>query len=1114
MSEQLQFVSWARRGVGAATTAEIHGIHRSVTLSLDVTADVPGQQTRTAKDVKSTPLTVLGPADIQPRSEDFGIVRRSPHRSDHPIEPNLLACIEFAHPDVPWLFSPKEAAPEQLTPWIMLVVVRMTPEQETNTLKARPNTPYQILRIDSAESVPNPSDAWAFAHVQVVADDPAGALSAVKDNPGSPMVRSRILCPTRLDPESRYFAALVPTFEAGRLVGIGQDSDADGLWTPTAGVELPVYDGWFFTTGPVGDFELLARKLGPLPTEQYAQLGIGIRRVAVGPRGALMQREEDAAVRFEPAVHEIPTAIARTAKAGSLAPPGEPPEAAAPAAPEAIALHERLKELVNIVAGATDTDPIVGPPLYGQWPAETPSIDGQPATAALQPLPAGSRQTWIEELNADPYLRIAAGLGAQLIQQDQEEYMAEAWNQLADLVTANLRIRWATLMSASMTAVHTKLVGAAPALALRTVAPALARVLDTDGTATVRARLDDTTLPREAIGAALSRTARYVTRATRFAETPQTITSAVTKVADALVTSALTALPARFGTPAGIDQAQLGELLSRPELADKIRADGGVDPGQYLRQITAVPDTMKVLATKITEVAGPLVEDHQPQVQVQLNEQINEQARRLADVLDRDGIAQRRVTPRILNEVNQLRIAPVRTMSADAIATLNAAALQTPAVDIGGVQARLAPLAIDDAVTQISLSPRLLGGAGSLIAAAGGGVRELGVGAAEGLKVTALAGLGMRAPLADDIVGTLGEADATLVKQAVTQIGADFVAPTGKPATPALQQFSYATAGQMLAALKPDSAYSRMLSYAHTFAPASGVVRRPDWEFHPAMAAPQLHTPLVTRLTTLDQEWVLGGVGKLPNNTICLLELNRRFVEALLVGANHEFARELLWRRYPTDLRGTCFHRFWDAPPTLSIADLTTWQGLLGTHSGVGKNLTVLVIKGDLLRRYPNTLVSAEKGTTSNVQGDTDFRSDGEVASELFRGFIGADVTYSVLDIDPQTLRQRADNDPHSLHCWYISLLEPYDELRFGLDDEDRGPNKALVRGANGLLDYSAADDWTWQGLDYTHPPHIPKHITVDRLFAANSSAIAGASLLQRPFRLLLRAPDYMPEEN
>ena len=31
-----------------------------------------------------------------------------------------------------------------------------------------------------------------------------------------------------------------------------------------------------------------------------------------------------------------------------------------------------------------------------------------------------------------------------------------------------------------------------------------------------------------------------------------------------------------------------------------------------------------------------------------------------------------------------------------------------------------------------------------------------------------------------------------------------------------------------------------------------------------------------------------------------------------MVGANHEMNRELLWRRYPTDRRGTPFRRFWD----------------------------------------------------------------------------------------------------------------------------------------------------------------------------------------------------------
>ena len=31
-----------------------------------------------------------------------------------------------------------------------------------------------------------------------------------------------------------------------------------------------------------------------------------------------------------------------------------------------------------------------------------------------------------------------------------------------------------------------------------------------------------------------------------------------------------------------------------------------------------------------------------------------------------------------------------------------------------------------------------------------------------------------------------------------------------------------------------------------------------------------------------------------------------------MVGLNHEFARELLWREFPTDQRGSYFRQFWD----------------------------------------------------------------------------------------------------------------------------------------------------------------------------------------------------------
>src|SRR3954454_12038371 len=114
MTDSLQFISWSRRGAGAGMTAEVDGIRRSVSLPLQVTA--AGREV----DAPSGPIRLMGPADIEPLSADFGIVRRSPRPDSHPIEPNLLACIEFDHPDVPWLFTPEAAAGERLTPWVML----------------------------------------------------------------------------------------------------------------------------------------------------------------------------------------------------------------------------------------------------------------------------------------------------------------------------------------------------------------------------------------------------------------------------------------------------------------------------------------------------------------------------------------------------------------------------------------------------------------------------------------------------------------------------------------------------------------------------------------------------------------------------------------------------------------------------------------------------------------------------------------------------------------------------------------------------------------------------------------------------------------------------------
>ena len=117
-----------------------------------------------------------------------------------------------------------------------------------------------------------------------------------------------------------------------------------------------------------------------------------------------------------------------------------------------------------------------------------------------------------------------------------------------------------------------------------------------------------------------------------------------------------------------------------------------------------------------------------------------------------------------------------------------------------------------------------------------------------------------------------------------------------------------------------------------------------------------------------------------------MLEVNWEFIESFLVGLNHEMARELLWRGYRTDQRGSYFRQFWDVrniprfdaqrkvkEEFLDIHPIHGWKSFgklrrLGMNRPekrpIVKNL-VLVIRGDLLRRYPNTHVYAVKAISN-----------------------------------------------------------------------------------------------------------------------------------------------------
>jgi len=102
-----------------------------------------------------------------------------------------------------------------------------------------------------------------------------------------------------------------------------------------------------------------------------------------------------------------------------------------------------------------------------------------------------------------------------------------------------------------------------------------------------------------------------------------------------------------------------------------------------------------------------------------------------------------------------------------------------------------------------------------------------------------------------------------------------------------------------------------------------------------------------------------------------------------LCGMNTEMGRELLWREYPTDQRGSYFKKFWDSETDLEsirnddffdVKSLHTWKGKLGGNHCAGKDhLLMFAIRSDLVKLYPNTEIYLHKAKASIKDGVVSF---------------------------------------------------------------------------------------------------------------------------------------------
>jgi hypothetical protein len=274
----------------------------------------------------------------------------------------------------------------------------------------------------------------------------------------------------------------------------------------------------------------------------------------------------------------------------------------------------------------------------------------------------------------------------------------------------------------------------------------------------------------------------------------------------------------------------------------------------------------------------------------------------------------------------------------------------------------------------------------------------------------------------------------------------------------------------VMARLEPGATTAARVASALTY---SGP-RDPRDALEPVMAAPQFPAPMYEPLRDLSRDLLIPGLDAVEDDTVAPLQTNPRFIEAYMVGLSHELARELLWRDYPTDQRGTYFRHFWDtrgqSPPVPDIPPIHTWppDRRLGQNlSGGSAGQLVLLIRAELLRRYPNAIVYAARAVVP--PGQTRPRPGPQELYPVFRGDLEPDLVFFGFSLTAAQARG-GGADPG----WFFVLQQQPGEPRFGLDVGAPAPDP-----------------------DFVHP--------------TGDSAVTARALLQRPVRVAIHATSLVP---
>lgn len=1094
---------------------------------------------------KPDPITqnieLYGPGDViglDPRH----IVRTDPTFkavvSDY--EPNFMPLIEFSRIDLPWCMTPAKPwvdTPDRLSPWICLIVLKAKDGEDIsgeydNLPDVRSDQPLPAIKVNRLENgtfpLPDLTYNWAWAHVQVTTDkevttdndEDRFTSDVLKDIMMSAPERivSRLLCPRKLEPGVLYHAFVVPAYESGRIAGLCIENSSpltllQPAWTADLDqdyLELPYYFKWEFRTGLRGDFEYLVRLLEP----RFIDPRVGIRHFNCEQPGYGFDLDQIVSVESLPDGDELKHSLGLEGALRSL-------QTESTDWPKQTTddFQINLQTLLNLPNTYTDQNSVepdetlIGPPLYGKWQASRLQV-----SAELPNSDDPDDRDWFNMLNLDPRHRVTAGFGTMVIQDQQEQLMASAWEQVGTIMEANQRLRQAQLASKVSSKIHVDQL----------------HQLSTASLINLTSKLHSRVLIE-----------------TEIDEEPKTLTVHNLIRNNSLIpVSILTPAFRRMQRPRGpflSSQLQDSNPL-RKDIIERLN-DGEVAPA-------GEPPKPNGLFT---------IDD--------ISKGLRPRGARFIEIF---GSKLRWLLLFIITLLGLLLVFLFWLYRYFGGINLLTPLVPYLAIIIGLLVLFLRFILPIYYFTNVS--------------------NEV---TAENITADAIRNATIEPEFKFEIPpfippeepNPLIDLDVEKFREYAIQAHEKFL-DKGLEKMPTLEP------------LNLDDIKSTILSSLN---PRETILARTRMQFrqgdlvdedmNPIKVGPEFPQPMYEPLRDHSQEYLLPGLEFIPQNTLGLLETNRKFIESYMVGLNAEMAREFLWREYPSPLDATYFRQFWDVneffPPaemrdeinreieeilphleenlgrTLTLSEIEIEKDKLlkeklkdinhihlWEYNELGENPNpkkeeehsdkvddeeedrklVLLIRGDLLKKYPTALIYAVKGFWEPAEvGDYYIcttpdgskwkrtpiftLNEDHTKYPIFKGTLPPDITFLGFDLTEKDARghtEIGDPDDKNEPGWYFVIEERIGETRFGIDEQiNEIPEDGPTIGDWDELtwQYMIRDsDWD-QDSNYINGVNPDPDSELDPPWDSHSANRAEI-VLQKPVRIAVHADDMMPKED